>query len=103
MSTSRHQAVVFRSYGGPEVLRVEELEQRALTGREVRLDVRAFALNRADLMFIQGEHYTIPVFPSRIGSEAVGIVTEVAEGVHDFVVGDRELFHRVAGSMSSGA
>src|SRR5689334_22961923 len=89
MSGFLHHAVVFRKYGGPEVLQVEEQEQRSLADREVRLDVLAFALNRADLMFIHGEHYTIPVFPSRIGSEAVGIVTEVADGVHEFAVGDR--------------
>ncbi len=87
--TVRDRAVIFHGFGGPEVLRVEEVPPRALTGREVRIDVQAFALNRADLMFIHGEHYTIPRFPSRIGSEAVGLVTEIGPEVQGLSVGDR--------------
>jgi NADPH:quinone reductase-like Zn-dependent oxidoreductase len=83
------QVVVFRKLGGPEVLTLETPIDRSLAGGEVRIRVHAFALNRADLMFIRGEHYTIPVFPSRIGSEAVGTVIETGEGVNSFRVGDR--------------
>lgn len=76
-------------FGGPEVLRVVEIADPPLEPDEVRYDVRAFALNRADLMFLRGEHYTIPTFPSCIGQEAAGIVTEVGSAVTRFVVGDR--------------
>lgn len=83
------RVVVFRKLGGPEVLTLESPTGRPLEAHEVRIDVHAFALNRADLMFIRGEHYTIPVFPSRIGSEAVGTIIETGEGVRSFQVGDR--------------
>lgn len=76
-------------FGGPEVLRVVDIEDPPLAPDEVRYDVKAFALNRADLMFLRGEHYTIPTFPSRIGQEAAGVVTEVGSAVRDFAVGDR--------------
>jgi NADPH:quinone reductase-like Zn-dependent oxidoreductase len=82
-------AVVFRKFGGPEVLAVESASPRDLAESDVRIQVKAFALNRADLMFIHGEHYTIPEFPSRIGSEAVGIVTAIGENVTRFSIGDR--------------
>jgi len=82
-------AVVFRKFGGPEVLAVEAASPRQVGENDVRINVAAFALNRADLMFIHGEHYTIPVFPSRIGSEAVGTVTEIGENVTAFSIGDR--------------
>lgn len=85
----QESAVVFRELGGPEVLAVEAASPRQVAENDVRIDVAAFALNRADLMFIHGEHYTIPEFPSRIGSEAVGIVTEIGENVTAFNVGDR--------------
>ena len=75
-------------FGGPEVLRVVDAEDPPLLPGEVRYDVRAFALNRADLMFLRGEHYTIPEFPSRIGQEAAGVVTEIGPGVTGFAVGD---------------
>lgn len=82
-------AVVFRKIGGPEVLAVEDASPRPLAENDVRINVAAFALNRADLMFIHGEHYTVPVFPSRIGSEAVGTVTEIGGNVTAFNIGDR--------------
>jgi NADPH:quinone reductase-like Zn-dependent oxidoreductase len=82
-------AVVFRELGGPEVLNVEDASPRPVADNDVRIDVAAFALNRADLMFIHGEHYTIPAFPSRIGSEAVGTVTEIGKNITAFNIGDR--------------
>ncbi len=56
---------------------------------EVQFKVEAFALNQADVLFLQGKHYTQPVFPSRIGSEATGIVTAIGSKVNQFKVGDR--------------
>ncbi|MBU2694464.1 zinc-dependent alcohol dehydrogenase family protein [Pimelobacter sp. 30-1] len=84
-----HQAIFFERFGGPEVLQSGAFEDRPLGPRDVRLDVAAFALNRADLMYLHGEHYTIPEFPARIGSEASGIVTEVGADVSELAVGDR--------------
>ncbi len=79
----------FEELGGPERLQVGPWPRRSLGEGEVRLRVNAFALNRADLMYLAGEHYTIPDFPTRIGSEAVGVVTETGPGVSGLSVGDR--------------
>lgn len=49
-------AVVFRKLGGPEVLAVEAASPRQVAENDVRINVAAFALNRAHLMFIHGEH-----------------------------------------------
>ncbi|WP_275295090.1 zinc-dependent alcohol dehydrogenase family protein [Amycolatopsis sp. La24] len=83
------EAVYFTEFGGPEVLRVGPWPEQPLGERDVRIRVSAFALNRADLMYLAGEHYTIPAFPSRIGSEACGVVTETGSEVTAFVPGDR--------------
>lgn len=56
---------------------------------EVRYRVHAIGLNRADLLYMQGEHYTPTVLPTRIGYEACGVVDAVGAGVTDFKVGDR--------------
>ncbi len=56
---------------------------------EVRLKVSASALNQADILYINSMHYTELTFPSRIGSEASGVVEAVGEGVSDIKVGDR--------------
>lgn len=76
-------------FGGPEKLQVNVIEAPPIAADEVRYAVEAFALNRADLMFMFGEHYTVPTFPSRIGQEAAGVVTEVGADVTKFQVGDR--------------
>lgn len=56
---------------------------------EVRYRVHAIGLNRADILYMQGDHYTPTVFPIRIGYEACGIVDAVGAGVAEFKIGDR--------------
>lgn len=83
------KVVQFHELGGPEVLKVEEWQAPTLQKGEVLLDVAAFALNRADILFFQGLHYSLPTLPSRLGSEASGTIVAVGEGVDRFAVGDR--------------
>ena len=75
--------------GGPELLRLEQVEVPEPEPGEVRFRVAAFALNRADILYINGEHYTALKLPSRVGSEACGIVDAVGQGVTAWRVGDR--------------
>ncbi|QEH79226.1 zinc-dependent alcohol dehydrogenase family protein [Sphingomonas sp. C8-2] len=56
---------------------------------EVRYQVHAIGLNRADLLYLNGGHYTPTMLPSRVGFEACGIVTSVGEGVTACKPGDR--------------
>lgn len=56
---------------------------------EVRYRVHAMGLNRADILYMQGGHYTPSMFPVRIGYEAAGIVDAVGSGVAEFKIGDR--------------
>lgn len=83
------KAIRFHRIGGPEVLQFDEMEIPKPSGNEVLFKVDAFALNQADILFINGIHYTVPNFPSRIGSEATGIVMEVGHDVTTFKKGDR--------------
>lgn len=75
--------------GGPEHLTFEEVEVVEPGPGEVRFKVRAFALNRADQQYIKGAHYNVLKLPSRLGSEASGIVDAVGSGVNNFRAGDR--------------
>ncbi|MHB8713797.1 MAG: zinc-dependent alcohol dehydrogenase family protein, partial [Trichloromonadaceae bacterium] len=56
---------------------------------EVRLQVEAIGLNRAEVMFRQGQYLETPELPSRIGYEAAGIVDAVGPGVIGVRIGDR--------------
>ena len=75
--------------GGPEHLTIRNVPLAEPGPGEVRLKVAAFALNRADILYITGQHYTELTLPSRIGSEASGMVDAVGAGVETVKVGDR--------------
>jgi len=55
----------------------------------VRLKVEAIGLNRAEVMFRQGQYLDTPVLPSRLGYEASGIVDAVGPGTSGIQIGVR--------------
>ncbi|MBA3816372.1 MAG: zinc-dependent alcohol dehydrogenase family protein [Parachlamydiaceae bacterium] len=82
------QIVRFHETGGPEVLKIENIEITPPGPDEVLFDVKAIGLNRAECMFRSGHYLSTPQFPSRIGYEASGIVRAVGSSVKEFVPGD---------------
>ncbi len=81
--------VRFHETGGPEVLKIEDLPLAQPGEGEVRLNVEAIGLNRAEVMFRQGQYLDAPELPSRLGYEAAGLVDAVGPGASDVHVGDR--------------
>src|SRR6478736_7988723 len=81
------QAVRFHQTGGPEVLRVEDVEVGAPGRGQVRMRHEAVGLNFADTYFRSGL-YPVPL-PNGIGVEAAGVVESVGDGVTNVVPGDR--------------
>jgi NADPH:quinone reductase-like Zn-dependent oxidoreductase len=73
--------VRFHSVGGPEVLKVQEEPIPDPGKGEVRLNVKAIGLNRAEVMFRQGRYLESPVLPSKLGYEAAGVVAAVGPDV----------------------
>ncbi|MFF3455937.1 zinc-dependent alcohol dehydrogenase family protein [Streptomyces sp. NPDC002730] len=83
------KAVLFHETGGPEVLKIEDIELREPGPGEVRFRVEAIGLNRADALFRAGTYYYPATLPgSRLGYEAAGVVEAVGEGVSEFAPGD---------------
>ena len=81
--------VRFHETGGADVLKVEDLPLTEPGEGEVRLKVEAIGLNRAEVMFRQGQYLQDPELPSRLGYEATGIVDAVGPGVSDIQIEDR--------------
>ena len=81
------KAVRFYEIGGPEVLRLEDVEVGAPGEGEVRLRQLAVGLNFADTYFRQG-YYPVPV-PNGMGVEASGVIEAVGPNVNGFQIGDR--------------
>jgi len=82
------RVVRFHRTGGPEVLQIETIDVPAPGAGEVRIGVKALGLNRAESMFRSGQYLEAPVFPSRLGYEASGIVESVGSGVQAWKTGD---------------
>jgi NADPH:quinone reductase len=83
------KAVRFHKLGGPEVLQIEDVPVRHPEKGEVAIDVTAVGLNRAESMYYRGNYSQKPEFPSGLGYEVVGTVTEVGEGVDSSLIGER--------------
>ena len=82
------RAVRFHKIGGPEVLQIDTAETPEPGRGEVRINVKALGLNRAESMFRSGTYLEEPTFPSRIGYEAAGTVDAVGPGVTGLQPGD---------------
>lgn len=80
-------AIRFHQFGGPEVLRGEEVAVGRPGPGQVRLRHVAVGLNFADTYFRTGL-YPVPL-PNGIGVEGSGVVEEVGEGVANVAPGDR--------------
>ena len=81
--------VRFYETGGAEVLKVEEWPLVEPGEGEVRLTVEAIGINRAEVMFRQGQYLENPQLPSRLGYEAAGVVDAVGPGASGIQIGDR--------------
>jgi NADPH:quinone reductase-like Zn-dependent oxidoreductase len=84
------KAVVYRRYGGPEVLEYTDVPDPKLSQTSVLVRVRAAALNPADHMLQAGlgESHTDAWFPVIPGWDVAGVVECVGPGVSEFAPGD---------------
>src|SRR6202161_16438 len=80
--------IKFEKAGGPEVLEFIEMDVPAPGPHEVRINVKAIGINRADSMWRNDKYVESPIFPAGLGYDAAGVVNAVGEGVTDFEVGD---------------
>ncbi len=84
------KAIVITQPGGPEVLELLERPTPSPREGEIRVRVRASALNRADLLQRRGHYPAPPGAPADIpGLEYAGEVEETGAGVGMWEVGDR--------------
>jgi len=84
-----NKVVKFTEYGGADVLRVEIENIVKPKAGEVSLRMSALALNRANTLFREGVYLYEATFPSRIGTEGVGVIEAVGPDVTDWKVGQR--------------
>jgi len=91
------KAIRVQEFGGPEVLKVQEVADPRAGKGQVIVGVRAAGVNPVETYIRSGKYASKPELPYTPGNDAAGVVEEVGEGVSDLEVGDRVY---VAGSIS---
>jgi NADPH:quinone reductase-like Zn-dependent oxidoreductase len=86
--TTMARVARFHQTGGPEVLKIEQMDVPPPGPGEVQINVKALGLNRAESMFRSGQYLEDPKLPARLGYEAAGPVAAVGPGVEGVKVGD---------------
>src|SRR5260370_40119822 len=93
------KAVRITGQGGPEVLKIDEVADPSPAHSEVLVEVKASAINRADLLQCLGMYPAPPGAPPDIpGMEYSGAVSAVGRNVRRWRPGDR-----VMGLVGGGA
>ena len=83
------KAVVCRTLGQPETLRIEESASLPLQPGQLRVRIRAAGINFPDILMAAGEYQLKPELPFTPGMEAAGDISEIADGLTGFKIGDR--------------
>jgi len=85
------RAVAIHEHGGPEQLRLGELPDPAVGPGQIRLRVRASALNHLDIWVRKGWPGLRLSYPHILGADIAGEVESVGPGVVGVQAGDRAL------------
>jgi NADPH2:quinone reductase len=94
-------AIRVHETGGPERLQLDEVADPAPAAGELLIDVEAIGVNFIEIYQREGL-YPLPR-PFTLGSEAVGIVRALGEGVSGFKPGDRVVSQSVKGAYAQRA
>lgn len=92
------KAFVVREYGGPEQLRLEDVDVGAPGQGQLKIRNRAIGLNFVDVYQRTGLYKTS--LPFTAGNEGAGDVVAVGPGVTDFAVGDRIAYQGPIGAYA---
>ena len=87
-------------YGGPEVLSWEEIDLPPLKVGEILIRHTAIGFNFVDIYHRTGQFGHKVNFPLILGSQGVGVVEEIGEGVKDLNVGVRVAYSNLLGSYA---
>lgn len=88
------KAIRLHAFGGPEVLRYEDVPKPGVKAGEVLVRVRAIGINPPDWYLREGYKMLPPAwqpqisFPVILGTDISGVVEAIADDVESFSVGD---------------
>src|SRR5262245_31162373 len=83
------KAILVREFGGPDVLKLEEVPTPKPAAGEVLVRIHAAGVNPYDTYMRAGAYARKPLLPYTPGSDGAGVVEAVCEGVKKVKRGDR--------------
>ena len=86
------KALVFESFGGPDVLKYIDIANPVIKADEILVRMKFIGLNFADVYRRKGNYHLAGNPPYILGYEGAGVVEEVGEEVRNVKVGNRIAF-----------
>ena len=83
------QAILAREFGGPGVLKLEDVPDPHAGAGQVRVRIHAVGVNPYDTYMRSGTYAIKPDLPYTPGADAAGVVDQVGDGVTRLKAGDR--------------
>ena len=83
------KAIRVHQFGGPDVLKLEEIPTPRPAAGQVLVQIHAAGVNPSDTYVRNGTYAVKPPLPYTPGSDGAGVVEAVGEGVDNGKVGDR--------------
>src|SRR5262245_42912221 len=75
------QAILAREFGGPEVLKLEDVPDPSAGPGQVRVKIHAVGVNPYDTYMRSGGYAIKPELPYTPGADAAGVIDQVGNGV----------------------
>ena len=97
------QAILAREFGGPDVLKLEEVPDPTAATGQVRVRIHAVGVNPYDTYMRAGAYAIKPELPYSPGADAAGVIDQVGVGVADLTVGARVYLSGTAVGKAHGA
>jgi NADPH:quinone reductase len=83
------KAIRVHEFGGPEVMKLEEIPKPEIGSEKILVKVHAAGINPVDTYVRSGAYAAKPVLPYTPGKDAGGVVEGVGAGVTNVKLGDR--------------
>ncbi len=97
------KAILARAFGGPEVLKLEDVPDPAAGRGQVRVRVHAIGVNPYDTYMRAGGYAIKPDLPYTPGADAAGAIDQAGEGVTVWKPGDRVYVSGTVAGKAHGA
>jgi NADPH2:quinone reductase len=97
------KAILAREFGGPDVLKLEEVPDPTAGAGQVRVRIHAVGVNPYDTYMRAGGYAITPDLPYTPGADAAGVIDQVGADAGGWKVGDRIYISGTAKGKAHGA